>query len=152
CPAWAVKTSQAISRRRRAVCSGSASLRPIPPDISSIPRYSMSTNEPSRSGPSCWRGVRSFWLNRPVREQSDLSHYKFASNERPTLGVEIELNLVDSQTMALRSGVSQILQGLPAELENSVKPELFQCYVEINSKICEDVGEAEADLTRKIQL
>jgi len=81
-----------------------------------------------------------------------LSPYKFVSNPKPTLGVEIELNLVDSQTMALRSGVSQILSGLPAELEGSVKPELFQCYVEINTKICRDVAEADQDLTRKIQV
>ncbi len=39
-----------------------------------------------------------------------MSLYKFVSNDRPTLGVEIELNLVDSQTMALRSGVSQTLK------------------------------------------
>jgi carboxylate-amine ligase len=81
-----------------------------------------------------------------------LSLYKFASNERPTIGVEIELNLVDRQTMALKSGVAQILEGLPAELTGSVKPELFQCYVEINTKICQDVAEAEVDLSRKIQL
>ena len=30
-----------------------------------------------------------------------MNPYKFVSNPRPTLGVEIELNLVDSQTMAL---------------------------------------------------
>jgi len=81
-----------------------------------------------------------------------LSLYTFVSNEKPTVGVEIELNLVDSQTMALRSGVAQILSGLPAELEGSVKPELFQCYVEINTKICRDVAEADQDLTRKIQV
>ena len=67
-------------------------------------------------------------------EQSDLSLYKFVSNRYPSLGVEIELNLVDSQTMALRSGVSQILSEVPAELESSVKPELFQCYIELNTQ------------------
>jgi carboxylate-amine ligase len=81
-----------------------------------------------------------------------LSPYKFASNEQPTIGVEIELNLVDSQTMALKSGVSQILSGLPTELEDSVKPELFQCYIEINTKICQDVEEAERDLRKKIRV
>ena len=54
-----------------------------------------------------------------------LSH-KFVSNKRPTLGVEIELNVVDSQTMALRSGVTQILSELPRDLETAVKLELFQ--------------------------
>jgi glutamate---cysteine ligase / carboxylate-amine ligase len=81
-----------------------------------------------------------------------LSPYKFASNDRPTLGVEIELNLVDSQSMALRSGVSQILRDIPAELEGAVKPELLQCYVEINTKVCRDVADADQDLKSKIQV
>ena len=45
-----------------------------------------------------------------------MSPYKFVSNPRPTLGVEIELNLVDSHTMALRSGAAQILSEVPPEL------------------------------------
>lgn len=80
-----------------------------------------------------------------------MSPYKFVSNDRPTLGVEIELNLVDSQTMALRSGVSQILGEIPADLEGSVKPELLQCYVELNTEVCRDVAEADHDLKRKIR-
>ncbi len=80
-----------------------------------------------------------------------MSLYKFVSNDRPTLGVEIELNLVDSQTMALRSGVSQVLSDVPAELQGSVKPELLQCYVELNTKICDDVAQADHDLTWKIR-
>jgi len=81
-----------------------------------------------------------------------VSLYKFVTNERPTLGVEIELNLVDSQTMALRSGVLEILNDLPPELEQSVKPELFQSYLEINSKVCQNVAEAESDLTEKLRV
>ncbi len=78
--------------------------------------------------------------------------YQFASNPRPTLGVEIELNLVDSQTMALRSAATQILAEIPANLEGAVKPELFQCYIEINSKICQNVAEAERDLGEKTKV
>jgi gamma-glutamyl:cysteine ligase YbdK (ATP-grasp superfamily) len=44
--------------------------------------------------------------------------------------------------MALRSGVTQILRELPGNLENAVKPELFQCYIEINTKVCESLAEA----------
>jgi carboxylate-amine ligase len=81
-----------------------------------------------------------------------VSLYKFVSNERPSLGVEIELNLVDCQTMALRSGILDILQAVPPELESSIKPELFQSYLEINTKICQDVAEAERDLSEKIRV
>ncbi len=79
-----------------------------------------------------------------------MSLFKFVSNERPTLGVEIELNLVDSQTMALRSAVADVLAEIPADLEGSIKPELLQCYLEINTGICADVAEVRQDLARKL--
>jgi carboxylate-amine ligase len=78
--------------------------------------------------------------------------FKFLSNDRPTLGVEIELQLVDVETLALRNGIEAILARLPGELEESVKPELMQCYLEINTGICRDVGEVEKDLAAKIRV
>lgn len=81
-----------------------------------------------------------------------MSPYPFAASPGPTLGVELELNLVDAQTLALRSGVVPILESLPPELHGSVKPELFQCYLEINTAICRDVAEVERDLTAKIKV
>jgi carboxylate-amine ligase len=78
--------------------------------------------------------------------------YTFTPNVRRSLGVEIELNLVDSETMAARSGVAEILADVPSELAASVKPEFFQCYVELNTKVCNDVGEVRRDLARKIQV
>jgi glutamate---cysteine ligase / carboxylate-amine ligase len=79
-----------------------------------------------------------------------VSLFKFVMNERPTLGVEIELNLVDAQTMALRSAISDVLASVPRELEGSVKPELLQCYLEINSGVCHNVDEVRQDLGGKI--
>jgi carboxylate-amine ligase len=78
--------------------------------------------------------------------------YSFVRNEAPTLGVEVELNLVDAQTMALRSGIADVLAGLPDGLGGSVKPELMQCYVEINTGICPDVAEVERDLAEKTRV
>ncbi len=80
-----------------------------------------------------------------------MSLFKFIANERPSLGVEIELNLVNNQTMALRSAITRILAELPPELGDSVKPELLQCYLEINTKVCNDVDEVRLDLERKLQ-
>jgi glutamate---cysteine ligase / carboxylate-amine ligase len=85
-------------------------------------------------------------------ERLSLTPYQFVSNPRPSLGVEIELNLVDSRTMALRSGAAQILSEVPPELESSIKPELLQCYIELNTKVCEDVAEVEADLASNLQV
>jgi carboxylate-amine ligase len=81
-----------------------------------------------------------------------VSPYKFVSNLFPTLGVEIELNLVDAESMALRTGVFPILERLPNELRGSVKPELFQSYLEINSCVCKNVDEVERDLNAKIKI
>ncbi len=80
-----------------------------------------------------------------------MSTYKFASNDYPTLGVEIELNLVDAESFALRSAIEPILARIPEGLKGSVKPELMQCYLEINTGVCRDVRDVEIDLTRKIR-
>lgn len=77
--------------------------------------------------------------------------YRFAGNDYPTLGVEIELNLVDAESCALRSAVLPLLDALPPDLKGSVKPELMQCYIEINTGICRDVAAVERDLAAKIR-
>jgi carboxylate-amine ligase len=87
-----------------------------------------------------------------LSERSRVIPYKFVRNERPSIGVEIELNLVDSQTMALRSAATQVLSEIPNELEGSIKPELLQCFIELNTKVCQGVAEVEYDLARKLQV
>ena len=89
---------------------------------------------------------------RSALEQPLVSPYKFTTNEWPSLGVEIELNLVDSHTMALKSGATPILSALPAGLEGAVKPEIFQCFVELNTAVCRDVAQVHRDLAGKIQV
>ncbi len=72
----------------------------------------------------------------------------FTRNDAPTIGVEVELQLVDAQTYELTSAIEQIIAALPPKLEARVKPELMQCYLEINTGICRDVGEVRQDLQR----
>jgi len=79
-----------------------------------------------------------------------MSKLVFTHNPEPTLGVEIELALVDDQTMALASAIQQVLDQLPEPLADSIKPELMQCYLEINSGVCRTVAEVESDLREKI--
>jgi len=74
----------------------------------------------------------------------------FESSPETTLGVELELALVDEQTMGLSSSIEPILAALPEKYHGSVKPELMQCYLEINTGVCHTVAEAEADLRGKI--
>jgi len=76
----------------------------------------------------------------------------FKASEKPTLGIEVELALVDARTMALRSAMEQVLERIPPEYHNAIKPELMQCYVELNTCICDDVSQAERDLREKLMV
>jgi carboxylate-amine ligase len=80
-----------------------------------------------------------------------MSQVEFRGNDWPTLGVEVELQLVDSETMALRSAIGEVLAGMPEGLDGAVKPEFLQCYVEINSGVGRRVDEIEADLAPKLR-
>ncbi len=80
-----------------------------------------------------------------------MSLFKFVTNDRPSLGVEIELNLVDSRTMALRSAIARRARGAAARSAAGIKPELLQCYLEINTDVCQDVDEVGRDLEAKIE-
>ena len=76
---------------------------------------------------------------------------EFKRNDYPTIGVEIELQLVDTETLALSNSIAKILEELPAELEARVKPELMQSYLEINTGICNTVNDVELDLRDVLQ-
>ena len=76
----------------------------------------------------------------------------FNSNDRPTLGVEIELGLVDDGTMALSSSFAELAELLPKSDTVQFKPELMQCVVEVITDVCETVDDAETDLSQKISM
>src|SRR5687768_3879907 len=48
------------------------------------------------------------------------------------------------------SAAPRLLARLPEPLRDWIKPELMQCYVEINSGVCATVADAEADLAAKL--
>ncbi|WP_067968670.1 glutamate--cysteine ligase [Nocardiopsis trehalosi] len=78
----------------------------------------------------------------------------FNASDRPTLGVEWELQLVDRHTRHLRQEAQQVLGELPELSETEENPplrhELMQCTVEVVTGICETVDEAKADLAGTI--
>jgi carboxylate-amine ligase len=81
----------------------------------------------------------------------------FRRNERPTVGIELELGLVDGQTMALTSAYGLLSARLTAEghqdeESGNFKPELMQCVLEINTDVCNTIAEAELDLRGKIAI
>ncbi|WZO99755.1 YbdK family carboxylate-amine ligase [Isosphaeraceae bacterium EP7] len=74
----------------------------------------------------------------------------FHRNDWPSLGVEVELQLVDKTTLELSNAYEVVHDGVPQALRDSVKPELLRCYLEINSKPCRTVSEIESDLSEKV--
>ena len=76
----------------------------------------------------------------------------FTTNDRHSLGVELELQLVDKETYALKSIITELLERLPKKYHAYIKPELMQCYLEINTDICETVADVGRDLSDKIRI
>jgi glutamate---cysteine ligase / carboxylate-amine ligase len=74
----------------------------------------------------------------------------FNSSEGPSLGVEVELELVDRRTRDLTSAASAILgeigESHGEDGHPKAKHELYECTVEIITGVCSTVAEARADL------
>jgi len=77
-------------------------------------------------------------------------HIPFNASERSSLGVEVELEIVDRRTRELASAATDILAevgaGQPGGEHPKAKHELFECTIEIITGICATVAEARADL------
>ena len=77
---------------------------------------------------------------------------EFNPNSYPTLGVELELALVDARTLELSNSIHQVLERLPSHVGDRAKPELMQCCLEINTGICRSVGQAADDLVETLRV
>ncbi|MCH7938697.1 MAG: glutamate--cysteine ligase [Candidatus Marinimicrobia bacterium] len=73
----------------------------------------------------------------------------FHSSEGPTIGVESELWLVDTAGWDLTSGAPAILKEFPGD--PTVKGELLESIIEINTGICADIGQVRSDLQDRVQ-
>jgi glutamate---cysteine ligase / carboxylate-amine ligase len=75
---------------------------------------------------------------------------EFRTNDWPTLGVELELQLVDGETFALTNKADTVLANLSPEFRQFCKPEFMQSYVELNSGVCWTLSELGQDLIEKL--
>ena len=73
----------------------------------------------------------------------------FHSSQGPTIGVESELWLVDTAGWDLTSGAPAILKQFPGD--PTVKGELLESIIEINTGICADIGQVRSDLQDRLQ-
>jgi carboxylate-amine ligase len=88
-------------------------------------------------------------MNSAFRGKDGVMKIGFNGSERSTLGVEVELQIVDRKTWALTSGASAILDAVGRDAPGGhpkVKPELMQSNLELITGVCETVAEARADL------
>jgi carboxylate-amine ligase len=73
----------------------------------------------------------------------------FKGNERIlTLGVELELQVIDGESLLLTPRASEIIDQLRLE---SIKPEFFQSSLEVVTGVCTTVQDAEQDLKRSLK-
>ena len=79
-----------------------------------------------------------------------MTHIEFVSSPRPTVGVEMELELINRDTRELVSGAHEILGEMNSSHGEAghpkAKKELLQSTVEIITGICETAAEVQADL------
>lgn len=81
-------------------------------------------------------------------------HIDFHHSDRSSLGIEMELALVDRGTGELVSAASDILAVLGREHPEGIHPkakhELFECTIEIITDVCATVADARADLNETL--
>ena len=82
-------------------------------------------------------------------------HIVFNASEGPSLGVEIELEIVDRESRQLHSAATEVLaelgRGHPDGDHPKVKHELFECTAEVITGICTTVAEARDDLATSVK-
>jgi carboxylate-amine ligase len=74
---------------------------------------------------------------------------EFIGSSQMSLGVEMELQIIDAKTKDLFPGSPRIFEIMGGE-QRHIKPELVQAMIEINTDICSTVGEVRRDLEKQI--
>jgi len=75
---------------------------------------------------------------------------KFNSSPEPTIGVEIELQLVDKNNLNLNNISSEVLSDINNEFSDNIKCELIESMIEINTNICSNIEEVEKDIKKTL--
>ncbi len=70
----------------------------------------------------------------------------FNKSPASTIGVELEIQILDAETLELTPLGPEILDKVPSSLKERIKPEFIKSMVEINTEICSDVTEVGNDL------
>ena len=75
---------------------------------------------------------------------------EFNSSVEPTIGVEIELQLIDNNTLDLKNISPKVLANIDKKFSNRIKYELFESMIEINTDVCNTVEEVYQDIKQTL--
>jgi carboxylate-amine ligase len=75
---------------------------------------------------------------------------EFNPSSEPTIGVEIELQILDAGTFDLMNIAPSVLQAIPSSQSKRIKEEFLQSMIELNTGICADVNQVERDLVESL--
>ena len=75
---------------------------------------------------------------------------EFHSSPDPTIGVEIELQLIDDNTQDLKNISSKVLADIDRNYSSRIKYELFESMIEINTDVCSTVEEVNKDIKQTL--
>ena len=75
---------------------------------------------------------------------------EFHSSPDPTIGVEIELQLIDDNTQDLKNISSRVLADIDRNFSNRIKYEVFESMIEINTDVCSTVEEVNKDIKQTL--
>ena len=81
-------------------------------------------------------------------ETGDIKRITFNGCQDPTLGIEVEYQIIDPETGELAPGGPAILEAF--NQPEYAKPELLQSTVELNVGPCQNIGEARDSLTDRL--
>jgi carboxylate-amine ligase len=87
-------------------------------------------------------------VNRSPERPTELT---FRPSPQPTLGVELELLIVDPRTRDLAPGSLPILDACSANSVTGVSAELMQSMIEVKAGVCDDVAEVCRQLVSSLQ-
>ena len=76
---------------------------------------------------------------------------KFNSSPNPTIGVEIELQLIDKNNFNLKNVASKALPEIDKKFSDNIKYELMDSMIEINTNICQSIEDVEKDISKTLE-
>lgn len=83
--------------------------------------------------------------------ESEADVLAFRSSPQATLGVELELQIIDRETRDLAPGAVRILKACAEESVEGVTAELMQTMIEVKTGVCRNVAEAREQIVRSLR-